>query len=50
MDGTLVQPDDEEVAAPNGLKVHPSGGVEGPVLWRRATKYVLWKAEEKWKA
>ena len=26
------------------------GGVEAPVLWERVAKYVLWKAEEKWKA
>ena len=26
------------------------GGVEAPVLWGRAAKYVLWKAEEIWKA
>ena len=26
------------------------GGVEAPVLWRRIAKYVLWKAEEKWRA
>ena len=26
------------------------GGVEAPVLWRRVAKYVLWKAEERWKA
>ena len=26
------------------------GGLEAPVLWGRVAKYVLWKAEEKWKA
>ena len=26
------------------------GGVKPPVLWERVAKYVLWKAEEKWKA
>ena len=26
------------------------GGVEAPVLWGRVAKYVLWKAEEKWRA
>ena len=26
------------------------GGVEAPVLWSRVAKYVLWKAEVKWKA
>ena len=26
------------------------GGVEALVLWGRVAKYVLWKAEEKWKA
>ena len=26
------------------------GGVEAPVLWGRIAKYVLWKAEEKWRA
>ena len=26
------------------------GGVEAPVLWGRVAKYVLWKAEGKWKA
>ena len=25
-------------------------GVEAPVLWERVAKYVLWKAEERWKA
>ena len=25
------------------------GGVETPVLWGRIAKYVLWKAEEKWR-
>ena len=28
----------------------PQGGVEAPVLWRRVAQYVLWKAEEKWRA
>ena len=26
------------------------GGVEAPVLWGRIAKYVLWKAEETWRA
>ena len=26
------------------------GGVEAPVLWGRVAKWVLWRAEEKWKA
>ena len=26
------------------------GDVEAPVLWGRVAKYVLWRAEEKWKA
>ena len=26
------------------------GDVEAPVLWRLIAKYVLWKAEEKWRA
>ena len=26
------------------------GGVDASVLWRRIAKYVLWKAEEKWRA
>ena len=26
------------------------GGVEAPVFWGRVAKYVVWKAEEKWKA
>ena len=26
------------------------GGVEAPVLWRRSAKFVLWNAEEKWRA
>ena len=26
------------------------GGVEAPVLWERIAEYVLWKAEEKWRA
>ena len=25
------------------------GGLEAPVLWGLVAKYVLWKAEEKWK-
>ena len=31
------------------FQVHTQGGVEAPVLWGRVTKYVLWKAEERWK-
>ena len=31
-------------------KCSRQGGVEAPVLWRRVAKYVLWKAEERWKA
>ena len=26
------------------------GGVESPALWGRVAKYVLWKAEERWRA